>query len=253
MPHGFGRTAQRALDGILNECAASAECAAAFPDLARRTGELFARLRIAPARIPAAAGLPAYTMTRDNVAEALRYMTYTTADASRVPLLLHRASSGDFSGFADFLRRFRGDGMFDGLYLSITCAEDVPLLPRDAAEQDRPTYLGDYRILQQRAACAEWPRGAPRTSMRVVRSDVPVLLITGQRDPVTSPSFNDVVAAGLPNSISLKVPSGGHALRGLANLDCIAGIKRTFVERGSVRGIDATCVAQISRPGFALR
>jgi pimeloyl-ACP methyl ester carboxylesterase len=253
MPDGFGRTAQEALDGILAECEAARECAGAFPDLRRRTTELFARLGRAPARIPARDGLPSFTMTRDNVAEALRYMTYSTAQASRVPLLLHRAHAGDFSGLAAFLRDYRGDGIFEGLYLSITCAEDVPFIRPDAAERDRHSYLGDYRIRQQRAACAEWPRGAARSSTEIVRSDVPALLITGALDPVTSPAFNDLVAAGLPNSLNLKVPSGGHALRGLANLECVAAIKRAFVERAAATGVDTSCVARIARSGFVLR
>jgi pimeloyl-ACP methyl ester carboxylesterase len=252
MPDGFGRAAQQALDGILDECAASGPCAAAFPDLRRRTRDLFARLARTPASVPADGRHPAVTMTRDNVAEALRYMTYSTDQASRVPLLLHRASNGDFSGLAAFLRDYRGDGVFDGLYLSVTCAEDVPLLPANAAARDRDTYLGDYRIRQQRAACAEWPRGRPRASMEVVRSGVPALLITGQLDPVTPPAYNDIVAAGLPNSVNIKVPSGGHALRGLTNLECIARIKQAFVERGGPE-VDTGCVAGMSRAGFAVK
>jgi pimeloyl-ACP methyl ester carboxylesterase len=253
MPDGFGRTAQRALDGIILECAATPSCAAAFPDLRRRSVEVFDRLKKIPATVPSKGSVPAFTMTRDNVAEALRYMTYSNADAARVPLLLHRAHDGDFSGFADFLRAFRGDGSFDGLYLSITCAEDVTFVPPDAAAREGDTYLGDYRIRQQQGACAEWPRGAARGSMDVVRSDVPALLITGLLDPVTSPTFNDVVAAGLRNAVNLKVPSGAHGLRGMNDLPCVQGIKRAFVEQGSGAGIDTSCVARMTRAGFALR
>jgi pimeloyl-ACP methyl ester carboxylesterase len=253
MPDAFGRNAQRALDAILAECAASPACNGAFPDLGRRTVDVFARLARAPARIPAQDGWPAFTMTRDNVAEAVRYMTYSTAQASRVPLVLHRAHAGDFSGLAAFLRHFRGAGTFDGLYLSVTCAEDVPLLPRDAAAHDRGTYLGDYRIRQQQAACAEWPRGASRASREVIRSPVPALLVTGALDPVTPPAYLGVVAAGLPNSVSVAVPSGGHALRGLTNLACIPGLKTVFVERGSAAGLDTSCVATMARAGFALQ
>ena len=62
--------------------------------------------------------------------------------------------------------RWRADGTFDGLYLSITCAEDVPLVATEAAERDDPTYLGGYRVRQQRAACADWPRGSRRRDER---------------------------------------------------------------------------------------
>ena len=125
--------------------------------------QVFDRLRQGPVKAIAAhpsAGRPAeVTLTRDHVGEAIRYLMYSSRGASRVPLCLHEAFKGNFSPFADFLIRFRANGMFDGLYLSITCAEDVPLVAPDAAERDDPTFLGGYRVRQQRAACAAWPRG----------------------------------------------------------------------------------------------
>ena len=253
MPDGFGRAAQQALDGILQECEASAECAAAFPDIRRRAAEVFARLDREPAVVPPTGSRPAMTMTRDNVAEAVRYLTYTTRNASRVPLLLHRAHGGDFSGLASFLLTYRGNGLFDGLYLSITCAEDVPYLPADAAARDRDTYLRDYRIRQQRAACAEWPRGAAPATRDVVRSDVPTLLITGMFDPVTPPTFNDIVARGLRHHLNLKVPGAGHSPDGSTAVGCIDRIKTAFVEQGTTAGVDTSCIASARRAGFALR
>ena len=71
-----------------------------------------------------------------------------------MPWVIHRAFEGDFTPIADFLIRWRANGSFDGLYLSITCAEDVPFIAADAAERDEPTYLGSYRVREQRAACA---------------------------------------------------------------------------------------------------
>ena len=97
-----------------------------------------------------------------------------------MPLYLHEAFNGNFSPIADFLIRWRAEGTFDGLYLSITCAEDVPLVAPDAAERDDPTYLGGYRVRQQRAACAEWPRGTRSdASGSPVKTSVPILITSG--------------------------------------------------------------------------
>lgn len=252
MPEGFGRAAQQALDGLLDECAATPACAAAYPDIRNESRAVFARL----ARGPVITSLPgqatAVTMTRHNVAEAIRYMTYSSHQSSRVPLLLHRAHQGDFTGIAQYLRDYRRDGAFEALYLSISCAEDVPFLSKDAAAQDEGTYLGSYRVRQQQAACAAWPRGAvPAWHGQPVRASVPVLITTGLLDPVTPPAGGEVIAKTLTRSLHLKVPSGAHSLGGLRGLDCLTAIERDFVERASVARIDAGCVKAITRPGFA--
>jgi pimeloyl-ACP methyl ester carboxylesterase len=254
-PDGFGRLAQSALDALLSECGADDECRRAFPEIREEAREVFARLREAPATATVAhpsRGEPGVvTLTRDHVAEAVRYLLYSSYGASRVPLYLHQASRGDFAPIADFLIRWRARGTFDGLYLSITCAEDVPFVAADAAELDAPTFLGGYRVRQQRAACAEWPHGnRPADTQTPVQSAVPVLLLSGTLDPVTPPSNADVVARTLPQSLVIRVPSGGHSPAGLSGLDCLRNLQYDFVASASVRHLDTSCVTRIVRPGF---
>lgn len=255
VPENFGRYAAAALDALLDECAATAACAQAFPDLRAEAARVFARLRsgTVTARLahPGGGDAADVTLTRDHVAEALRYMMYSSYGASYVPLALHRAAAGDYRAFAEYLIRWRAAGTFDALYLSITCAEDVPFTAPDAAERDEPTYLGGYRVRQQRAACAEWPRGTPpRDQFEAVASDVPVLIVSGMLDPVTRPANGEALLRTLPRGVHVRVPFGGHSPAGLAGLECLAAIKRTFVERGHGDGLDTSCVARIARPAF---
>ena len=251
MPDGFGRAAQRALDGIIDECAATAACAAAFPKLRAETTQVFDGLKRGPVMVRLRGIDRDVAMTRDQVAESIRYLAYTSRQASRLPLLLHRASAGDFTGIAEYLRTYRTFGLANGLYLSITCAEDVPFLPKDAEARDHGTFLGSYRILEQRAACAEWPRGTvPPYRGEPVRSQVPVLITSGLLDPVTPPEHGDLVARTLPNALHLRVASGAHALGGLLGLECVAEIKRNFIQRAAINGLDTSCLRSIVRPGF---
>jgi len=254
-PENFGRLAAQALDGLIDECLADAECASAFPAIREEARQVFDRLRRGPVTAgvahPAARRPAEVTLTRDHVAEAIRYLMYSSRGASRVPLYLHEAFNGNFSPIAGFLIRWRAKGTFDGLYLSITCAEDVPLVARDAAERDDPTYLGGYRVRQQRAACAEWPRGARHEASGLpVKSAVPILLTSGLLDPVTPSENGDTIARTLSHSLHLRVPSSGHSPVGLDGLDCLADIKRAFIERARTDGLDTSCVDRISRPGF---
>jgi pimeloyl-ACP methyl ester carboxylesterase len=253
-PAGFGVSAQQALDGILEECQADAACKAAYPEVRSQARDLFARLRERPMEAKLPDGDIVFTLTVDHVAEALRYVTYTTAGGSRVPQLIEQASRGDATGFLQVLRMQRRGSPLGGLYLSITCAEDVPFVHPALLAEDRTTYLSDYRYRQQKAACDAWPRGAvPETSRTPVRSEVPTLLVTGALDPATPPAFAEEVAATLLNSLLLALPSGGHGFNGLDGLGCVTGIRDRFLEQGSVKGIDTACLAQVRRHGFVLQ
>jgi pimeloyl-ACP methyl ester carboxylesterase len=254
-PEAFGRIANSALDALIRECAETPHCARAFPQLRVEANEVFARLRerpvVATVAHPAGGRPAAITLTRNHVAEVIRYMMYSSRGASSVPWAIHRASEGDFTPIAEFLIRWRANGSFDGLYLSITCAEDVPFVAADAAARDEPTYLGSYRVREQRAACAEWPHGKPSPSQfEPVSSAVPVLIFSGTLDPVTPSSNGDIVAKTLPNSLHLRIPSGGHSPAGLTGLGCLGSLERTFIEQGRVTGLDSKCVGEITRPGF---
>jgi pimeloyl-ACP methyl ester carboxylesterase len=126
----------------------------------------------------------------------------------------------------------------------------VPFIAPDSAERDEPTYLGSYRVREQRAACAEWPRGeVPDWHGKPVVASVPVLILSGTLDPVTPPANGDEIARTLSNSLHIRVPHGGHSPAGLAGTDCLSALKRDFIHRARTDGLDTGCVGRIARPG----
>ena len=256
MPEDFGTVAQRSLDVLLDECAGSPACAAAFPDIRAEVQSVFDRLKREPVTATVAHpddGRPAQvTLTRDHVGEAVRYMMYVSGYAGDVPLYLHEAAHGNFAPIATFLIRHRESGTFDGLYLAITCTEDVPFVSDGAEARDEPTYLGSYRIREQRAACKDWPRGVPpEWRNHPVSASVPVLILSGRLDPVTPPAFGAELARTLTNSRLLTVPFGGHSRGGLRGLECLEASLTRFVERGDFEELDSGCLDRISRPPFS--
>lgn len=257
VPEDFGILAQRALDALLDECAASEPCASSFPSIRAEARAVFDRLREGPvrAKVMSGGGRPVeVVVTKDHVAESIRYMMYSSHGAARVPFVLHAAYRGDYSAIAQYLFEWRSPGTFDGLYLSITCAEDVPFVSPDAESREASTYMSGYRVREQRAACAEWPRGpAPDWIGRPVAASVPVLIISGALDPVTPPEGGASVAKTLSRSVHVTVPFGGHSPAGLSGLDCLEALKADFLERASVEGLDTVCIGRIKRPGFVVR
>jgi pimeloyl-ACP methyl ester carboxylesterase len=262
MPGDFPQQTERALQGVLAECVADEACNQAFPNLRDETKSVLAQLIKGPVEVevqkPNSAERVKVKLSRDLAAEAIRYMLYNPMTAGRVPLVLHRAAEGNYASLAQAALRYRIDLVAtgsNGMYLSVTCAEDLPWIkPGEGERLAVNTFLGDYRLRQQREACALWPRADIESDYgSPVRSDVPVLMLTGEWDPVTPPANAAAVAKTLSNSLSIVVPHGAHGLGGLEGLECILRITTEFIERGASKGIDTACVKDVRRRGFVLK
>ncbi|HEV7668224.1 MAG TPA: alpha/beta hydrolase [Thermoanaerobaculia bacterium] len=259
LPLHFAHDAQAALDGLFAECAAEATCASAFPHLADDLREVLARVKASPARTTVVDPKTGKDVEREfawaTLVQTLRYMSYSSASAQEIPLAIHLAAKGDYSVLARNAAVYGGalGNMPDGLYLSITCPEYVARIhDEDVAPAVEGTYLGDYRVRQQREACALWPKGPlPPNYWEPLRSTIPTLLVTGERDPVTPAKDTLLVAKTLPNSRTIIVPDGAHGSNGLTGRECIEDIESRFVDQGDFSGLDIEgCVAAIRRPPF---
>ena len=82
---------------------------------------------------------------------------------------------------------------------------------------------------------------------------MPVLILTGQWDPVTPPLYGDLAAKHLPNSLHVVVPSGAHGFGGLEGLNCISNLMLDFINKGNTKELDTSCVKGIRRRGFLLK
>jgi pimeloyl-ACP methyl ester carboxylesterase len=260
VPLFFARGAQKALDGLIAECAGDPGCSRAFPRLREEIGEALARAEREPVRVQltdAKTGKPyEIRLSRAGVAQTLRYMLYRPSAAAELPLRVHRAAQGDWKPLAETAVSFAPDmSRFDNAYfLSVTCSEDVPFIrDEEIPAAVAGTFLGDFRVREQRAACAEWKaRKVPESFLEPVLSDVPALVISGERDPATPPEDGAEVARHLRHGKYVLIPDAGHGTNGFKGQECITGLYVKLVEDGSVDRLDTFCVARMERPAFAL-
>jgi pimeloyl-ACP methyl ester carboxylesterase len=247
LPLHHAYAGQRALDLLLAECGADSACHAAFSDPKaelRAVMERIAKGVKVTVTDPRTKEKVEVEPTTGLIAEGMRFLMYGQGGGN-LPLLVHLAAGGDLVPLVQNAidRRLDIDGVLAlGLLFSVTCAEDLPFIDdATAARETKGTFLGDYRIRQQKAVCEIWPRGkVPANVHEPVRSQLPVLLISGERDPVTPPEFGERVAKNLPNSLHVVVPHGTHGGAG----ECTENLIRDFIDRGSVQGLDASCVKQ---------
>jgi len=241
--------AQRALDMLFARCAADPGCQQAFPDLPQEFQALLGQLEAAPVEValdhPNSGEPTTVTLDRDTFANTVHQITYTPEVAALLPLLIHTAyEKQDFARFAALTLSNEGlleDMLSPGMRLSVTCAEDQPFFKEQPASRG---YLGDLAFETFDNLCAVWPRGEiPADYRQPVQSDKPVLLISGEADPVTPPENAEQAAQTLPNSLQVVVPQMGHinVIRG-----CLPRLANQFIEAGSVQGLDTQCAQEIT-------
>lgn len=251
----FARAAQHALELLYRDCAADAACHSAFPDLQKEFVAVLARFDRGPVEVevPDASGQKQkFSIVRGNFVEHLRLMLYTTGTARFVPFIVHRAFLNDFVPFVRMSAAYNPpSSTARGMYMTVTCSEGVPFITEDdIARENRGTFVGEYRVRVHQRACQEWPRGdIPRSYIDPVKSDIPVLLISGDADGSTPPWFGELVVKSLSHATQVMVPHYGHQIDNL----CVIGILRNFIAKGSTDGIDTTCAGNIQRPPFVVQ
>jgi pimeloyl-ACP methyl ester carboxylesterase len=256
LPLFAARDADRALERLLGDCDADAACAAAYPGMTHRIRALLARLERMPPEVrlahPRTGVVETVRVTARAVAGIISGALYSPATASVLPLLIEAAERGDFQGLTALaVAGDTSENMSVGMQLSVLCSEDAPRISlEEVARETTGRTFGRWLVADQLNACGAWPRAAVDPSYYdPVTSDVPALVLSGDVDPVTPPSWGEAVARHLPRSRHLVAPATGH---GVAATGCGARLIADFLEAGSADGLDAGCLSMLRRPPFFL-
>ena len=81
---------------------------------------------------------------------------------------------------------------------------------------------------------------------------VPALLLSGALDPVTPPSYGEDARALLPNSRHVVIAESHHGPFQLEGAwACLHRVWADLLDRGSVEGLDFSCLEALRGPPFA--
>lgn len=248
------RNLDDALGRIFAACSANAECR-------DRHGDPMQELRLLQAQLGLAARPVAYrepiefkdktgTLTRGILAGVVRLFAYKPESAALLPLWLAEAGRGNAAPLyaqIDLLSRNLEQQLAHGMELSVLCSEDLPGLIADPREAQ--TVLGASLVEGLRAQCEVWPRGRmPADFKQPLESDAPVLILSGENDPVTPPRYGDQVVATLSHGRHIVAPGQGHITM---NSGCVPRLLAEFVESGDAKALDAGCVDELgAMPAF---
>ena len=215
------RDAQRALDKLLTDCDTDSACKQAFPDLSTRIRNLLQRLEQSPPTVrivhPRTGVAEDVRVEARVVASILFSALYSSLTGSIVPALIEHAEHNEFQSF--FALGLAGEGgdasISVGMQLSVLCSEDAPrVTASDVQLAAAGTLFGTHLLSNQLDACAMWPRGSVDAAYyEPVVSDVPALVLSGDIDPVTPPSWGESVVKTLKNGRHITAPGTGHGRR----------------------------------------
>jgi pimeloyl-ACP methyl ester carboxylesterase len=242
--------AEQALMRIFERCAGSVECHNRFGDLSASYNALRNSLQAHPVTVslpdPTTGEPSKLDFTGYHLATVLRLGSYTAEQAALLPLMLRSAAvSANFTPLASqflLVNRSYGDALAYGMHNSVVCSEDVPfwdLAKLNRAELEK-TYLGTAQVDGLRAICSIWPRGPIDADFHApLRTDIPVLLLSGSDDPVTPPTDAEKARQGLTRNMHVVLHGFGH---GQLTAPCLDRLMASFINRGGVEGLDTSCV-----------
>ena len=243
---------QAALEKFFSRCEADEACVSTFPKLRSEFDGLLARLEETPAEItiphPLTNDPLELTVTPQMVTSMVFNTLYVPDLVATLPVSIHAAYADE--NYVPLISQafLVNAGLYDGMFYAVACTEDAPLISSaEAAKRAEQSVFGD-RTVDFAEVCSEWQKGKVSPEFREpVISDVPVLILSGEADPITPPRHADKVVASLTNDIHLIFSGMGH---GNLSSPCSVNLFKDFIETASIDGLDTACVGGVQPPPF---
>ncbi len=257
LPLSFVTDGEAALERLIAGCEAQALCNLAYPDLHATIARLRARLQHKPLAVdiqdPRTGERETIDVNQNVFLSGLFRPLYVAELASLLPYGVVAAARGDFNPLLAQNLEFTTDvseNLALGMHLAVVCSEDIPrITPADLAAAEH-AFFGRALVDDFVRACRHWPRGpVPADYYEPVRSDVPVLILSGGIDPATPPRHGAAVAATLSRARHLVAPNLGH---GVSLHGCAPRLVEKFIRKGGAEGLDGACLERIPMPLYVL-
>lgn len=242
------RDGQQALELFFERCEADEDCSAAYPELRSEFDAILQTLEESPVDLtiphPITREPLEFTVTPTMFANIIFNTLYVPDLVAMLPLSIHQAyTEQDYAPL--ITQAFLLDaGIYEGMFYAVACTEDAPRLSEEEGSQS--IFGGNVQNFVE--VCEAWPKGnVPKVVHEPVTSEVPVLMFSGEADPITPPWHAEELRQSFPNSLHLVFSGMGH---GNGNSDCARKIMDTFIEAGSTQDLDTACVESVNPPPF---
>lgn len=242
------RNLEASLDAQFARCQKDAACVRRLGNPRARLDALMARLATDPPLVRYRDAVTGESreerLTSGHVALLARLFAYAPAAAGLLPLQLSEAAQGrheSLMSLSTLLASTLGDSIMHGMQLSVICSEDAAELKADPA--DAGSLLGTAMIELLQAQCSVWPQSPrPADFRKPLSGNLPVLILSGEFDPVTPPRYGEAVLKPLSNARHLVLRGQGH---NVLPVGCMPKLFAQFVDGKDAKALDARCLDKL--------
>ncbi|MFD1089436.1 alpha/beta hydrolase [Shewanella seohaensis] len=251
----IGSAIERGFDLLFKDCQETAACHAEFPELKAEFDQVVAKLSQGPVmeqvHDPVTGEKTLLTMTRSKFYGAIRMALYQTNVRALVPHAIHQAAKGNYQPLLGlFALTTDNAGMAMGMHASVVCGEDMHRITPAMREQAKNSYVGKTMLESLETSCSVWKVPAVDANFsEPIKSDIPTLLLSGEIDPATPPSWGELAMEKLTNAKHFVAP---YATHGVAYQSCANNLIAELVRTGSVKDLDGECLKKDVRRSFYL-
>jgi pimeloyl-ACP methyl ester carboxylesterase len=179
---------QNAFKRLLARCESDPTCRLNYPHLSQQLEQAIIQLNQNPVELDVSTYIEQQPvmLTGERMKEMIFHALYETENAARLPKAIADTAAGSDYNFWHEIVRWEWtirQLVSQGAYFSVSC--------------------GDGKILD----CVGWPLAI---EVEPVRSDIPVLILSGEFDPTTPVEYGHAVAEHLPSSYVFDFPGMGH-------------------------------------------
>ncbi|ABS06244.1 alpha/beta hydrolase [Shewanella baltica] len=251
----IGASIDRGFDLLFKDCQETAACHAQFPELKAEFDQVAASLAKAPVMEnvydPVTGEKTMLTMTRGKFYGSIRMALYQANVRALVPHAIHQAAKHNFQPILGlYSLTIDNAGMAMGMHASVVCGEDMHRITPAMREQAQHSFMGKTMLEGLEATCEVWKVPAVDKSFsEPISSDIPTLLLSGEIDPATPPSWGELAMEKLTNAKHFVAP---YATHGVAYQSCANNLIADLVRSGSVKDLDGECLKKDVRRSFYL-
>lgn len=253
----LGVEAARAFDILIKQCANHVDCQKQYPTLVHDYQKIRAQLETAPIHTlidhPVSDKKIVLNIDVQKFISMLHSQLYSVGRRELLPFIINEFAKGNYKPFVGLMsqREDTSNQIYVGLNFNIVCNEDIPRATKEILANDHAnSFSGRHSFEGLRDVCKQWPQFKPPANFAdEVKSAIPTMLLSGELDPVTPPSWADIAAKGLTNHAHYIAQNAGH---GLVTQTCAGSMINDFIESLDFDDVDSSCLDKQPLPGFLL-
>jgi len=240
---------QRAIDSVFDRCESEPDCSARFPAVRDHFALLRERLADGALEVemqnPVTGALESVEFGSEQFSAAVRLLLYNPRTIALLPLLIDAAASGNYAPLAAQFRLVAttvAESLAIGMHNAVVCTEDEPFIDWAAVDEAaiEKSYLGPLQLEAIRTMCSVWPAGVLDADLREpLATAAPVLLLSGEADPITPPAYAQLAAVDLNKAWLVTGRNQGH---GLAAVGCMPRVISKFIAEAGLEDGDTSCI-----------